>query len=167
MDDTAYLADAIRQFQQLRQLADRALAQVDDAGFFATIGPESNSLAVLVAHLAGNMRSRWTDFLTTDGEKPDRQRDAEFDLPPTVTRPDLERLWDEGWACLFGALRALGPGDLARTVTIRGEPMSVLQAIQRQLVHYAQHVGQVVLLAKHAAGPAWQTLSIPRRTPSR
>lgn len=149
-------------FRKQKELAERALAQVDDAAFFAVLDAESNSLAVIVQHVAGNQRSRWRDFLTADGEKPDRNRDGEFELAPGATRADVMARWDEGWSLLFDALAGLAPDDLLRTVTIRGEPHSVLQAIDRQLVHYAQHAGQIVLLAKHWAGPAWRTLSIPR-----
>jgi hypothetical protein len=159
---SAYLADAAARFETLRTLAERAAAQVDDEGFFATLDPESNSIAMLMKHMAGNLRSRFTDFLTADGEKPDRDRDAEFEREPADTRETILARWADGWAALFAALRALGPADLQREVTIRGEPHSVLQALSRQLAHQAQHVGQIVLLAKHQAGPRWQTLSVPR-----
>jgi len=117
---------------------------------------------VIVRHVAGNQRSRWRDFLTTDGEKADRNRDGEFEAPPVETRAALLAEWEEGWAILFSAVEPLGADDLERVVTIRGEPHSVLQAIQRQLAHYAQHVGQIVFLAKHWAGAEWKSLSIPR-----
>jgi len=158
----AYRAGVAARFEALRTLAERAVAQVDDAALFATLDPEANSIALLMKHIAGNLRSRFTDFLTTDGEKPDRDRDAEFERAPADTRDAILARWAEGWEALFGALRALRPADLLREVTIRGEPQSVLQALSRQLAHHAQHVGQVVLLAKHHAGPRWQTLSIPR-----
>src|SRR5689334_5574134 len=142
-------------------MADAAVAQVPDAKWFVRIDPEANSLALLMKHMAGNMRSRWTDFLTSDGEKPDRDRDGEFeeekDSPASV-----RARWEEGWARLFAAIEPLTAADLDRTITIRGEPHSVLQALQRQLTHYAYHVGQIVFLAKHLAGPAWKSLSIPR-----
>jgi hypothetical protein len=157
-----FLEDAGLGFRKQKELAERALAQVDDGAFFRTLDAEANSLAVIVQHVAGNLRSRWRDFLTTDGEKPDRHRDGEFELGPQATRADVMARWDEGWAILFATLEGLAPEDLLRTVTIRGEPHTVVQAIDRQLVHYAQHVGQIVLLAKHWAGPAWKTLSIPR-----
>ncbi|MCM2270316.1 MAG: DUF1572 domain-containing protein [Thermoanaerobaculia bacterium] len=166
MDPTAlarhYLEDVVLSFRKQRELAERALAQVDDAAFFRRLDAESNSLAIVVQHVAGNQRSRWRDFLASDGEKPDRRRDDEFELAPGASRGELMARWEEGWRLLFDALAALAPGDLLRTVTIRGEPHTVLQAIDRQLVHYAQHVGQIVLLAKHWAGPAWRTLSIPK-----
>ena len=126
------------------------------------LDPESNSIAILVKHIAGNMRSRWTDFLTTDGEKPGRDRDSEFEDPP-ATRQELLQMWEAGWTALFGALEPLVDADLTRTVTVRGEPYSVMQAINRQLAHYTGHIGQIVLLAKHFQSDRWQTLSIPRR----
>lgn len=159
---SAYLADVAARFEMLRTLAERAAAQVDDDGFFATLDPESNSIATLMKHMAGNLRSRFTDFLTADGEKPDRDRDAEFERDPADTRETILTRWADGWAALSAALHALRPADLQREVTIRGEPHSVLQALSRQLVHQAQHVGQIVLLARHQAGPRWQTLSVPR-----
>lgn len=156
------LDEALREFRSLKRLGEKALAQVADAAaLHATLDPGSNSLAVLVRHLAGNMRSRWTDFLTTDGEKPDRQRDREFESV-AATRSELMQEWERGWQCLFDALAALAPADLLRTVTIRGEPHSVVRAIDRQLAHYALHVGQMVFLAKHLCSERWQTLSIPR-----
>lgn len=156
------LDDAIWSFRKQKELADRALAQVDDAAFFRALDAESNSLAVIVKHVAGNQLSRWRDFLTTDGEKPDRRRDGEFEMPAEATRAEVEARWEAGWRTLFETLASLGPDDLLRTVRIRNEPHTVVQAIDRQLVHYAQHVGQIVFLAKHWAGPAWKTLSIPR-----
>jgi hypothetical protein len=135
--------------------------QVSDEQLFIALDEEGNSIAVVVKHMAGNMRSRWTDFLTTDGEKHDRHRDTEFEHPP-ATRQALLNLWEEGWARLFEALEPLSEADLGRTVTIRGEPHSVMQAINRQLAHYPHHVGQIVLLAKHFACDHWQSLSVPR-----
>ncbi|HEU4630646.1 MAG TPA: DUF1572 family protein [Gemmatimonadaceae bacterium] len=158
----AYLADAAARFDALRTLAERAAAQVDDEAFFLALDPDGNSVATLMKHMAGNLRSRFTDFLTTDGEKPDRDRDAEFEREPADTRASILARWAEGWNALSGALGALGPADLLREVTIRGEPHSVLQALSRQLAHQAQHAGQIVLLARHHAGPRWQTLSVPR-----
>jgi hypothetical protein len=158
----AYLADVLSQFEELKGQAERALEQVDETAFFAPLDTEANSLALLVKHLAGNNRSRWRDFLTTDGEKPDRRRDREFEREPGDTRESLMTAWAEGWAVLFGTLRALTPDDLGRTVTIRHEPVAVLQAINRALAHQAAHVGQIVLLAKHARGSAWRTLSVRR-----
>jgi len=137
------------------------MAQVTDEQLFATIDRESNSIAIIVKHLTGNMRSRWTDFLTSDGEKPTRNRDSEF-TDPADTRADLLRDWEQGWACVFSAIEPLTDADLGRTVMIRGEAHSVVQAINRQLAHYPMHVGQIILLAKHYAGARWQTLSVAR-----
>ena len=159
---TSYLDDSISLFVYYKRLAERAMAQVSDDQLFTSIDSESNSIAIIVKHMAGNMRSRWTDFLTSDGEKPDRNRDSEFEEPP-ATRAAVLAAWEAGWTSLFCALHALTDDDLARTVTIRGEPHSVMQAINRQLAHYPHHVGQIVLLAKHFAGDGWQSLSIPRR----
>ncbi len=137
------------------------MEQASDEELFATLDEEMNSIAVIVKHMAGNMRSRWTDFLVSDGEKPDRNRDQEFEAPP-ASREALLKLWEEGWGCLFSALEPLSDADLHRTVTIRGEPHSVTQAIHRQLAHYPYHCGQIVFLAKHFRGREWKSLSIPR-----
>jgi len=144
-----------------KALADRAMAQVGEADLHRSLGSEGNSIAVLVQHLSGNQRSRWTDFLTTDGEKPDRQRDREFE-DEGLTREELTARWESGWATLFSALAPLNEEDLTRTVTIRGEPHTVLQAIQRQLSHYAYHIGQIVQLARYHVEDRWESLSIPR-----
>ncbi len=161
--ESHYLATIRGQFRSLKKLADGALAQVSEAEFFALLDRESNSLAILVKHLAGNMRSRWRDFLTSDGEKADRHRDREFEVDEGAqSRQRLLQHWESGWATLFHTLDALEPADLARTITIRAEPHSVIEAIQRQLAHYGYHVGQIVLLAKHWRGPAWKTLSVAR-----
>ncbi len=157
-----YLQDVVEQFRQLKSLADRAMAQVRDEDIFATLDAESNSLAVLIQHMAGNMRSRWTDFLTSDGEKPDRNRDSEFVVARGTSRADLQARWEEGWRCLFQTLTALSEEDLALTVLIRAEPHSVIKAINRQLTHYGYHVGQMVFLCKHFASDHWRTLSVPR-----
>ena len=159
---TAFLAEARRRFAQYRQLAEDALAQADDAALFAAPGGEANALAIQVKHLAGNFRSRWTDFLTSDGDKPDRQRDREFELEPGDTREALMAAWAEGWRLLDVTLDGLGPDDLLRNVTIRGEPHRVLDTLSRALAHTAYHVGQIVLLVKQHAGADWRTLSIPR-----
>lgn len=159
---TSYLEDSISLFVYYKKLAERAMAQISDEHLFAPIDPEANSIAVIVKHLSGNMRSRWTNFLTTDGEKPDRNRDSEFEEPP-ASREAVLAAWEAGWSCVFSALHALTDDDLSRTVTVRGEPHSVMQAINRQLAHYPHHIGQIVLLAKHFAGNQWQSLSIPRR----
>ena len=158
---TSYIEDALAIFRQYKTLGERAMHQVPDAQLFASLDDESNSIAIIVKHLAGNMRSRWTDFLTTDGEKPSRNRDSEFVNPP-ATREALMRDWEEGWACVFAAIEPLTNADMGRIVTIRGEAHSVMQAINRQLAHYPMHIGQVVLLAKYFAGERWQTLSVPR-----
>ena len=164
MTDVAsqYLDEAHRQMRGHKRLADSAMAQLKDEELLITLDPESNSVAVLVKHMSGNMRSRFTDFLTTDGEKPDRFRDQEFDLDPATTRADLMRLWEEGWARVFEAIESLKPEDVMRTVTIRGESHTVLQAMNRQIAHYAQHTGQIIFLAKHLRSSDWKTLSIPR-----
>jgi len=138
------------------------MAQLDDKSFFATIDAESNSVALLSKHIAGNARSRFTDFLTTDGEKPDRFRDREFEIPTTTSRSEVMRDWEEGWGIVFATLDSLKPEDVIRTVTIRQEPHTVMQAINRALAHYAQHIGQIVFLAKHLRSHEWKTLSIPR-----
>ena len=163
------LAEARDRFRSQRKLAEDAMAQVDDAAFFAVLDGESNSIAIVVKHIAGNARSRWRDFLTSDGEKPDRHRDTEFEMGALDTpearaeqRAALMAAWHAGWGFLESALAPLGPDDLLRAVTIRGEPHSVAQALLRQISHYGQHVGQIVLLAKHAQGGAWKTLSVPR-----
>jgi hypothetical protein len=157
-----YLDEARRQFRGNKRLAEAAIAQLTDEELFFTLDPESNSIAILVKHLAGNMRSRFTDFLTTDGEKPDRFRDQEFELNNATTRADVMRWWEEGWEQVFTTLNALKPEDVMRTVAIRGEPHTVLQALNRQIAHYASHSGQIILLAKHLRSKEWKTLSIPR-----
>jgi hypothetical protein len=138
------------------------MAQLKDEELFGTLDPESNSIAVIVKHMAGNMRSRFTGFLTSDGEKPDRYRDQEFELSSATTRADLTKWWEEGWARVFDAIESLKPEDVMRTVTIRGEPHTVLQAVNRQVAHYAYHAGQIVFLAKHFRSGKWRSLSIPR-----
>lgn len=158
----AYLTDAVQRFREAKRQADGALAQVPFERWHERLDPESNSLVTLMLHIAGNQVSRWTDFLTSDGEKPDRNRDAEFE-DARLTREQLLARWERGWMALFEALAALGEQDLARTVTIRAEPHAVVGAINRQIAHYALHVGQMLFLAKHLAGPAWRSQSIPRR----
>jgi uncharacterized damage-inducible protein DinB len=159
---THYLDEARRQMRGNKRLAERALAQLKDEELFVTLDPESNSVAHLIKHMAGNMRSRFTDFLTTDGEKPDRYRDQEFELSPATTRAEVMKWWEEGWRRVFATIEALKPEDVMRTVTIRGEPHTVLQAINRQIAHYAYHIGQIVFLAKHMRSSDWSSLSIPR-----
>ena len=158
---TSYLEDALAIFRYYKTLAERAMAQVSDEHLFTVLDPEANSIAIIVKHMTGNMRSRWTNFLTTDGEKPDRNRDSEFVDPP-ATRAALMTEWEDGWARVFAALEPLTDADLTRNVTIRGEAHSVMQAVNRQLAHYPHHVGQIVLLAKHFACDHWQSLSVPR-----
>jgi hypothetical protein len=155
------LRDALDIFRQYKRLAERGIEQVTDEQLFAVLDGEMNSIAVMVKHLAGNMRSRWTDFLISDGEKLDRKRDTEFENPPS-TRTELMTLWEEGWNRVFTALEPLSEMDLVRTVAIRGEPHSVMQAINRQIAHYAYHCGQIVFLAKHLQHEEWKSLSVPR-----
>jgi uncharacterized damage-inducible protein DinB len=159
---TSYVKDSIDLFRYYKKLAERAMAQCSDESLFTAIDAESNSIAIIVKHIAGNMRSRWRDFLTTDGEKPDRNRDTEFEDAPK-TRAALLELWERGWKYLFDALEPLTDADLGRTVTIRTEPHSVMQAINRQIAHYSNHVGQIVLLARHYAGANWKSLTIPKK----
>jgi uncharacterized damage-inducible protein DinB len=159
---TSYLKDSIDLFSYYKKLGERAMAQCPDEGLFAMLDAESNSVATVVKHMAGNMRSRWTDFLTSDGEKPDRNRDSEFEDPP-ATRAELMEMWERGWKLLFDALEPLSDADLTRTITIRTEPHSVTQAINRQIAHYSYHVGQIVYLARHFAGDKWLSLTIPKR----
>jgi Protein of unknown function (DUF1572) len=158
---TSYIEDSTELFRHYKRLAERAMDQVTDEQLFVTLDEESNSIAVLVKHMAGNMRSRWSDFLTTDGEKPNRDRDCEFVEPP-ATRKALLDAWEDGWTCVFRTLESLSEDDLARTITIRGEAHSVMQAINRQVAHYAHHMGQIVMLAKHFAHNHWQSLSVAR-----
>ena len=157
-----YLEDALYTFHYYKQLAERAFAQVDDEDFFRTIDEESNSIAVNMKHMAGNMFSRWTDFLTTDGEKPERNRDIEFVMLPDTTKDEMLGYWEKGWKVTFDAIEPLTADDLMRTITIRGQGHTVIQAIDRQLAHYAYHVGQIVYLAKHFKASDWQSLSVPK-----
>ena len=158
---TSYLEDSLAVFRYYKKLGDDAMAQAPDEQLYMVLDPEMNSIAVVVKHMAGNMRSRWVDFLTTDGEKPDRNRDSEFVDPPK-TREALMTLWEAGWSEVFGAIEPLSEADLARTVTIRGEAHSVMQAIHRQIAHYSYHCGQIVVLAKHFRSDSWKPLTIPR-----
>jgi hypothetical protein len=158
---TSYLTETLAVLRQYKKMAERAIEQIADDHLFALIDDEANSIAVIMKHMAGNMRSRWTDFLTADGEKPDRNRDTEFVDPPS-TREALIAVWNDGWQRVFTVLEPLTDADLTRTVTIRGEAHSVMQAINRQLAHYACHCGQIVLLAKHFQGANWKSLSIPK-----
>jgi Protein of unknown function (DUF1572) len=156
---TSYLEDSLELFRHYKKLAERAMAQVTDEQLFAVLDEESNSIAIIVKHMTGNMRSRWSDFLTTDGEKPNRNRDSEFVEPPP-TREALMQIWEDGWAHVFRAIEALSDDDLSRKITIRGEAHSVMQAINRQVAHYPHHIGQIVMLAKHFAQDRWQSLSV-------
>jgi uncharacterized damage-inducible protein DinB len=157
-----YLDDALKTFRDYKKLAERAFAQISDEDFFRTIDDESNSIAVNMKHMAGNMLSRWSDFLTTDGEKPERDRDMEFVMLPETTKDDLWAYWQKGWKCTLDAIEPLKQEDLMRTITIRGQEHTVIQAINRQLAHYAYHVGQIVYLAKHFKSSEWQSLSVPK-----
>jgi uncharacterized damage-inducible protein DinB len=161
---TSHLKDSIELFRYYKKLTERAIEQCPDDGLFMAIDDESNSIAIIVKHMAGNMRSRWTDFLTTDGEKPDRQRDTEFEEPPK-TRAEVLAMWERGWKILFDALEPLSDADLSRTVLIRTEPHSVTQAINRQIAHYSYHTGQITFLAKHFAAKTghWTALTVPRK----
>ena len=158
---TSYLEDSLTLFGYYKKLAERAMEQAADAHLFQVLDGESNSIAIIVKHMAGNMRSRWMNFLTSDGEKPDRNRDSEFEDPP-ATRESLMKLWDQGWNYLFTALEPLSDPDMDRTITIRGEAHSVMQAINRQIGHYAYHCGQIVFVAKHFQSATWKPLTVPR-----
>ena len=159
---TSYLEDSLALFHSYKKMAERAMEQLEPEQFYTALDPEMNSIALIIKHMTGNMRSRWMDFLTTDGEKPDRNRDGEFVEPP-ATHEALMKLWEDGWAYVFGALEPLSEADLARSVTIRGEPHSVMQAINRQIAHYAGHCAQIIFLAKHLQHENWKSLTIPRK----
>ena len=158
----AYLDEAFRSLRGHKRLAEGAFAQIDDQQFFRILDPEANSVAILVKHMAGNMRSRFTDLLTSDGEKPWRDRDQEFIIDPGTTHAELMQRWEESWKLVLDTVRALQPEDLLKTVTTRGQPHNVLQAVHRATAHYAYHVGQIVFLAKHLKSAGWKSLSIPR-----
>jgi hypothetical protein len=162
MIESVFLTEAAGELRRYKDLADKALAQVSDEDFFRQVDPESNSIAVIIKHLAGNMRSRWTDFLTTDGDKPDRDRDGEFVMEEPDERKTLESRWNEGWKITFTALEALTPADLVKEVRARGEAQTVVRAIIRHISHLTSHVGQIAFLAKHFSGAHWQTLTVPR-----
>ena len=157
-----YLEEIKRQLRGYKRMGEAAMAQLEDQDFLVALDPESNSVAALVKHIAGNARSRFTDFLTSDGEKPDRFRDQEFELSEKTSREEVLHWWEQAWAHIFSTLDALTPEDVQRTVTIRQEPHTVMQALNRALAHYAQHIGQIVFLAKHLRSSHWQSLSIPR-----
>jgi hypothetical protein len=160
-DPGSLIGTSINELRTVKKLADKAIAQLNDAELHVRLDEDANSVAILMRHMAGNMRSRWTDFLTSDGEKPDRQRDREFE-DVRLDRQALLDEWEAGWQTVFDALMPLGDQDLTRVVSIRGEPHTVHKAICRQLVHYAGHTYQILLLARHLKGAAWQTLSVPR-----
>jgi uncharacterized protein DUF1572 len=159
---TAYLDEVRRSLRGNKRLAEGAVAQVTDDQLFHQLDPEANSIAIIMKHIAGNQRSRFTDFLTSDGEKPNRHRDTEFEIASRPRREELMRMWEEGWQIVFSTLESLTPEDFSRTITIRGEPHTILQALNRATAHYAYHIGQIVLLAKHLRGAEWKTLSIAR-----
>ncbi|HSB77498.1 MAG TPA: DUF1572 family protein [Candidatus Methylomirabilis sp.] len=161
-----FLMGITQELQKLKAQGDKAIAQLsEDRKLHVRLDQESNSIDIIVRHLVGNMLSRWTDFLTTDGEKPTRKRDAEFEPAPNLTRAELTAMWEKGWACLFSALGSLKPGDLERTVRVAGKEMTAMDAILRQFSHYAAHVGQIVFMAKHLEWQRWQSLSAPRKKP--
>ena len=157
-----YYEDSLSALRAYKKLAEKAIAQLKDEEFFITLDEEANSVAVVMKHMAGNMLSRWTDFLTSDGEKPNRNRDMEFVIEPQTTKDDVLAYWERGWQCVFAALEPLQPEDFEKTVLIRGEKHTIVQAINRQLMHYAYHIGQIVYLAKHFRSAEWKSLSIPR-----
>jgi uncharacterized damage-inducible protein DinB len=157
----SYIKESTGILHHYKLLAERAIAQVPDEALTLTLDPESNSIATIMKHLAGNMRSRWTDFLTSDGEKSFRNRDGEFESPPE-TRAEMMEAWETGWKCVFDTLATLSDSDLSRQITIRNESHSVMQAITRHIAHLSYHTGQIVFLAKHFAGKDWKTLTIPR-----
>jgi hypothetical protein len=159
-----FLEIITRELRKLKAQGEKAIAQVgEDRKLHVKLDEESNSIEIIVRHMVGNMVSRWTDFLTTDGEKPTRKRDAEFEPVPSLTRADLMATWEKGWACLFNAMGALTPANLQATVKIAGKELSAMDAIVRQFSHYAAHIGQIVFLAKHLEWQRWQTLSVPRK----
>jgi hypothetical protein len=162
MSSPSYLDEARRSFREYKLLGEGAFAQLLPNEWPRTIDSEANSIAAIVKHMAGNMRSRWTDFLTSDGEKPDRNRDQEFLLDSSTTPEQIKTWWETGWQCVFHTLESLNENDLARTVRIRGQEYSVLQAVNRQVTHYAYHVGQIVFLTKHFRGAEWKSLTIPK-----
>jgi hypothetical protein len=158
----AYLKDVLRQYRMYKGYVDKALPRVPDADLHTELDANSNSIAVIVKHVAGNLRSRFRDFLTADGEKPDRHRDSEFEMPDRASRAEILKWWEEAWAIVFGSIEALAPEDLGRTITIRGEGYLVIEALNRSVAHTASHVGQIVYLSRHFAGDNWTSLTIPR-----
>jgi uncharacterized damage-inducible protein DinB len=158
----AYLRDIVRTFRNYKALGERAIGQTPDEALHIELDANSNSIAVVVKHVSGNLRSRFRDFLTADGEKPDRNRDGEFEMAERVSRAQILQWWEDGWAAVLGAIDVLTPDDLERAVHIRGERFLVAEALNRSVTHTAYHVGQIVYLARHFAGPAWTSLSIPK-----
>ena len=158
----AYLKDVLRQYRMYKGYADKAIARVPEADLHTELDANSNSIAVIVKHVAGNLRSRFRDFLTADGEKPDRNRDGEFEMPDRVSRDEIMKWWEEAWAIVFGAIEAMTPDDLGRPITIRGEQYLAIEALNRSVAHTASHVGQIVYLARHFAGDSWTSLTIPK-----
>jgi len=161
--DALLLREIVAQYRRQKEQADRALAQVPESAYRTPLGePDGLSLSMQMRHVAGNLRSRWRDVLTSDGEKADRDRDGEFeDSPASVA--ELRAVWDDAWALTLTSLEALSAADLSRTITIRGKPLLLAEALVRNLDHTAHHVGQIVQLAKHWCGEGWSTLSIPRK----
>lgn len=162
VSSSPFLAEAIRTFRGYKTRTEAAFAQLRPEDWFTLIDPEANSVAIIVKHMAGNMRSRWTNFLTSDGEKTDRHRDTEFILDSSTTPEQVKEWWNKGWALVFDAIEPLTEQDLTRKITIRGQEHSVMEAISRQMTHYAEHMGQIILLAKHFSGAEWKSLSIPK-----
>ena len=161
-DTSSHLKDIIRTYANYKKLAEAAIAQTADADLYRLIDPDANSIAIVIKHLTGNLRSRFADFLTSDGEKPTRNRDDEFEMPDAKPRAELLRAWEDSWAVVMGELGKLTPLDLERTVYIRKEAFLVSEALNRSVTHLAYHVGQIVMLAKHFQGPNWKSLSIPK-----
>ena len=160
--DSSFLVDALRTFRGYKIRTEKAFAQLRPEDWFRQIDPESNSIAIIVKHMAGNMRSRWTDFLTSDGDKPNRNRDSEFIMDDSTTAEQVRQWWETGWSLVFAAIEPLTAADLDKKITIRGREHTVMEAINRQLTHYAEHIGQIIFLAKHFRGADWKSLSIPR-----
>jgi hypothetical protein len=157
-----YLRDIARTFRNYKKLGERAIDQTSDENLHELVDPDANSIALVVKHIAGNLRSRFTDFLTADGEKPDRNRDTEFEMPARASRAEMMAWWEKGWSAALTSVDALRPEDFDRTILIRGEGLLVLEALNRSVTHTAYHVGQIVLLAKHFGGAQWKSLSIPK-----
>ncbi|HYJ31704.1 MAG TPA: DUF1572 family protein [Candidatus Binatia bacterium] len=162
MNEEAYLRDVVRTYRNYKALGEKALVQTPEAHWHTELDAASNSIAVIVKHVAGNLRSRFADFLTTDGEKPDRDRDGEFTMTGRASREEILGWWERGWATALGSIESLRPEDLGRTIHIRQEPFLVVEALNRSVTHTAYHVGQIVYLARHFAGAEWRSLTIPK-----